>query len=518
MDNDEIANIVIWTDCDVLETEHGHGIAPCGDPDSRQAYREMFRLSRQSAQRYLQGNWTAMVFDTPRASREEIFRENWRQIRDIWHSRPCNILYLDSDTLFCRPTEIFGRFREFRLFNWTDPKNDTRFTNTFNAGVRYYPNTMDPGIWQRGDVLARDWDMTIWDQEQIIFNEMFWQQALEWSDAHRPEMNFQMFWPQALNHVSWAEAWNTISLDQAHVIHYHGSRGAVDQLQLGKQLALRFGIEPNVMETKSSAQISVLLPTRKRTAALDRAVRSLIANAQDPSTVEILLAWDQDDESSRREFEGTTGQWLTDQGTAWRAYEFQPLGYQRLHQYVNHLSRQSQAQWVMLFNDDAVMETPGWDSVVRSYTGQFRLLRATTNLEHPYAIFPILPRAWIDVLGHFSQHQLNDAWVSQIGWLLDIVETIPVHICHERADLTGANDDETYRNRVYLEGNPDDPRDFNSAHWRAQRQIETDRLAQWLEGQGHELRRYRRVLQGLEKPWQRMAELDVRGQMTFGTV
>ena len=46
-------------------------------------------------------------------------------------------------------------------------------------------------------------------------------------------------------------------------------------------------------------KISILLPTRKRTAAVIKSIGSLLANAKDTSRIEILVAYDNDDEESQ---------------------------------------------------------------------------------------------------------------------------------------------------------------------------------------------------------------------------
>ena len=42
-----------------------------------------------------------------------------------------------------------------------------------------------------------------------------------------------------------------------------------------------------------------------------------------------------------------------------------------------------------------------------------------------------------------------------------VFERVDIEILQIRADLTGGNDDETFANRKYMEGNPSDPKDFN---------------------------------------------------------
>jgi hypothetical protein len=135
-------NFVVWTNCDVISednaTQEKLNIARCDNAEARAAYDTMYRVSRITAEKFLLGDWEPIAWTDPAPSRLDIFKRNWQRIRDLWHQEPCNILYLDSDTMIVKPTEIFGRFREFRMFNWTDPKTTPQFENYYNAGVRYY--------------------------------------------------------------------------------------------------------------------------------------------------------------------------------------------------------------------------------------------------------------------------------------------------------------------------------------------------------------------------------------------
>lgn len=264
-----------------------------------------------------------------------------------------------------------------------------------------------------------------------------------------------------------------------------------------------------------SIQISVLLPTRGRPGALENCLSTLIKRTKVPQELEILLAFDNDDEDHLNHFNDVIAPWLNDTGVSYTAFKFRPLGYLRLNEYLNELARHAQGQWLFFWNDDANMVTVNWDKVVRKYDGQLRLLRATTNHEHPYAIFPIVPKEWVDITGHLSPHQINDAWVSQIGWMLDIVETIPVHIHHDRADLTGSNNDDTYKRRIMLEGHPDRPGDFNHIEWRKIRTNEAIKLATHIERKENRLlTHFRDGMEGKIDMWSKMKQLDVQNQMT----
>jgi hypothetical protein len=53
-----------------------------------------------------------------------------------------------------------------------------------------------------------------------------------------------------------------------------------------------------------------------------------------------------------------------------------------------------------------------------------------------------------------SPHSVQDGWLSQQAYMLDIWERIPVWVLHDRADITGNNNDATFRERASLEGRP----------------------------------------------------------------
>jgi hypothetical protein len=239
----DMKNYVVWTNCRTSETEEKFGIKPCGDPASQAAYNTMFQISHASAKKFLGGAWESIVFTDPSPTRVEMFKSNWQRIWNIWHQQPCNILYLDSDTMFFRPTEIFGKFFEFRLFNWTDPKKNSRFSNYYNAGVRYYPNSIKEEIWNIGKEMAENWDLNIWDQEQLIFNEMFWRQNV--SDPHHPELNWQgmrMIIPDPRMQKA-HETWNECPIEKVHIVHVAGSRNPTHTAQLMSRTAKQLGIE-----------------------------------------------------------------------------------------------------------------------------------------------------------------------------------------------------------------------------------------------------------------------------------
>ena len=263
----------------------------------------------------------------------------------------------------------------------------------------------------------------------------------------------------------------------------------------------------NVVSTwleKPPYDIAVLLPTRGRKQALKDSIMSLVDLAHDTSRVQILLGFDNDDRDSIQWCMDNILPTLSDRGVLCTIFEFEPLGYIRLNQYVNSLAKHAAAQWLMFWNDDAVMETPNWDQHITACTGRFQVLRMKTHNEHPYAIFPIVPRDWYFLFGYLSPHQISDAWISQTGFILDIVETIDVTVLHDRHDLTGNNGDNTFNNRPMLEGNHNHPADFNHENWRRQRFSDANKIAWYLHNTGQDMSWFQAVARGDQDPWEKM--------------
>ena len=250
--------------------------------------------------------------------------------------------------------------------------------------------------------------------------------------------------------------------------------------------------------------VAVVLPTRGRTDQLKKSLLSLMDKATEPEKVQYLIGIDNDDTSTIEWINENLIPVLREQVSPIKIIQFDRLGYGRLNEYVSHLARHSVAEWIMFWNDDAIMETDGWDRKIAAETGEFNVLRMPTHNEHPYAIFPIVPRDWLYLFGRLSPHQLSDAWISQVAFMLNRMKNIDVGLVHDRADLTGNNDDETYQERVMYEGNPDDPKDFNHRDWYNARLEDCQKLAWYLHSRGYDMTWWEGVLNGKQDPWERM--------------
>lgn len=186
--------------------------------------------------------------------------------------------------------------------------------------------------------------------------------------------------------------------------------------------------------------ISVLLPTRGRTHLLNATVDSLLHRAHHRDQVQMCYAIDRDDEHTVEHVHNITRPHdnisITDR-----------FGYAGLHHYVNQLARRASGEWLFLWNDDALMLTEGWDAEVRRWPTRF-ILDTWSNHPPLTCVFPIVPTEWVRWLGHFSMNAHNDTWWQEIGERTRRLVRIDIDVMHNRADLTGLNNDATYAEKA----------------------------------------------------------------------
>lgn len=287
----------------------------------------------------------------------------------------------------------------------------------------------------------------------------------------------------------------------------------MDHLSLGGLVAVMATLKVNLQGlTSLSKDIAVLLPTRGRGKLAERSLLSLIDKAKDLSRIEFQIALDEDDHETIEYFKSVVVPNFKKLNINFDIIGVEPLGYIRLHEYVNLLAKRASANWLMFWNDDALMETDHWDEKIAEHNGKFRVLRMQEQSQHPYAIFPIVPIDWLCLLGHLSDHQMSDAQISQIAYMCDIMVNLDVHCTHDRFDLTGNNNDETYNNRPQLEGNPENPNDLNSVETVTSRFDQATKIMWYLRKIGDSNDHFRLAVTNEGPMWDKLEENDPEGR------
>lgn len=173
------------------------------------------------------------------------------------------------------------------------------------------------------------------------------------------------------------------------------------------------------------------MPTRGRTVRLFTAIKSILDTTK-PGQVEILLRLDEDDSRScsmKEELAAMgcviiTGPRLN--------------GYTSLPTFNQELSDKAQSYWVMLFNDDAIIEGAGWVDQIQHYGESDAVFQAEhhwlggSHYHHDSGgPFPVLPRNCWQRFGWAEPPSDADRWVAyylnnEKRWPLNYLKGIAV--------------------------------------------------------------------------------------------
>lgn len=219
-------------------------------------YEKMNALSEASFFHFLEGDWELINLVSQAQDVNHVFRQQFQTIWEIWQQEPCNIFYCGSDTQMIKPTKVFGRYNKFLLFNYTDPKRFGPCAHFLNADIRYYPSTMsrDTWAWALAQLKTLDW----WNSDQLLYNQMVWCQGVGHQEVIDPKMAYQGFMlPGNEAQVAASNSWNNCDLNDAHIIHWHGSRGAQAKLDLMQSINDQLGIPKDPVKQIIKRKIDV---------------------------------------------------------------------------------------------------------------------------------------------------------------------------------------------------------------------------------------------------------------------
>lgn len=211
-------------------------------------YEAMYRYSLSSFRHFVQEPFEAICFTDPVDDNDNYTLENWKAIKELWHREPCNIFWAGADTFMTQSTPLFDNdFKEYRLFNYTEPRQHREFNNHFNDDVQYFPHTMKEEIWQVGE---KYWEQRDdhpdrhWGFDQLRHNAMFWAQDIPDTDRLHPYMNYMCMRMRDLNPeaIQWHEEWNNCEFARAHILHFCASRGSESAVILMKWLCDTLGV------------------------------------------------------------------------------------------------------------------------------------------------------------------------------------------------------------------------------------------------------------------------------------
>lgn len=211
-------------------------------------------------------------------------------------------------------------------------------------------------------------------------------------------------------------------------------------------------------------KVSILMPSRKRPEHALNAIRSL-----GPGNIEFLVCIDKDD-PTYKEYDT-----IRKQEPRMQLFFEKRHGYDGLHNYYNLLASKATGDWLMLFNDDALMETELWLDKIWRYNHTVPHILTFHEKDN---LFPIISKPLFDLIGHYSLSPHVDSWAQYIGENTGIQTLVPdINIAHLREDM---NDD------VYREGREHVRNTsplYNSGEMTRLRDKDVQKVKEWAEGQ-----------------------------------
>lgn len=218
--------------------------------DLYKAYGEMYQMRLASFCKFCQEPFEAVLWTDPVDDSDTCTEANWTAIKELWDNEPCNVFWAGADTFMIKPTSLFSdRYKEYRLFNYTDPRAHREFEHHFNDDVQYYPHTMSKEIWALGEKYFEQREThpdRHWGFDQLRHNAMFWAQDIPEEDRVHPEMNY-MCHNLRSDHPAELEAtrlWNSgLPLANANILHFAASRGSRQVVNMMKVLCQELGID-----------------------------------------------------------------------------------------------------------------------------------------------------------------------------------------------------------------------------------------------------------------------------------
>lgn len=167
--------------------------------------------------------------------------------------------------------------------------------------------------------------------------------------------------------------------------------------------------------------VSVLLPTRDRAQLAKESIDSL-----GNGNFEILL-WVDEDDPQIDEYKNLPH----------KVYIRPRVGYKRFHEMINFLASKAHGEWMMLWNDDALMDTPEWCDVIKAKAepGLTVLNIAAPGVDNNN-LFPVIHRDLYETLGHWSLNAHCDSWVQDLANELNIHQLLNgVSATHRRSQV-----------------------------------------------------------------------------------
>jgi hypothetical protein len=99
---------------------------------------------------------------------------------------------------------------------------------------------------------------TEWNNDQKLYNRMVWSQGLDPAQVIDPAMAYQGPWlPGDAAVKQFTDSWNGCMLEDAKIVHWHGSRNAAAKLALMHSINDQLGIPQTPVQARTTRTIDI---------------------------------------------------------------------------------------------------------------------------------------------------------------------------------------------------------------------------------------------------------------------
>ena len=175
------------------------------------------------------------------------------------------------------------------------------------------------------------------------------------------------------------------------------------------------------IDLKYDKLVSVLIKSRNRPEQLANCVQSILDTVDDMSRIEIILRIDNDDYNTWSKID-LIPDMVGDKHVPLRILKGPRFGgYVDIWKMDNQLHDEAVGEFQFHINDDAVVESKGWDSVIAEYVGHVCILKPSylmhdnhgntltgEDFPHQENIFPVIHSEIPNALGFFGFHEATD--------------------------------------------------------------------------------------------------------------
>ena len=189
--------------------------------------------------------------------------------------------------------------------------------------------------------------------------------------------------------------------------------------------------------------VSFLIPSRNRVELLKKSITSIVDTYEFTVDFDIMIRMDFDQaDQCDQIIDWVHRNSYQDFVKVFCGYRYY---YENIHKYFNELSPMSDKKWLWMWNDETLMQSQGWDKIIRPHLNKFQLIFPQNN-----SCFHLCPQKLTQLIGCYAPTTSCDSWQGKLATDLDIVKWIDIDLLHDRFDITGNNLDDTYLSRNYV--------------------------------------------------------------------